>query len=118
MPLKNELMSGGLPAALANRLGFDTPNTGLTATGSTSQTGSLTMTSNFSVFGTVAANTGALISAKEGFVFNGGVSALLLYPPVGSSINNSSTNASISVPAGKGAMYWSAGLIYAVIVSA
>lgn len=118
MPLKSELMSAGMPGAQANRLGFDTPNTGLTATGST-QGGALALTSNFSVFGTVAASTGAILPSRgTGMVVNGGASTLTLYPPVGGNINGGTLNAGISIPAGKSAIFDSAGLTFGVCVSA
>lgn len=117
MPLKTELMAGGMPAALASRLGYDAPSVGLTATGSTQAT-ALTMVSNFSNFTTVGSSTGAIISARQGTVINNGVSALTLYPPVGGNINGGTVNAGISIPAGKSALYSDAGTTYVVNVSA
>jgi hypothetical protein len=93
------------------------PSTALTATGSTQAT-ALSLISNFSIFGTVAASTGALLAAREGIVVNGGANALTLYPPVGGNINGGATNAGVSVPAGKSAMFSSSGLTYGVNVSA
>ena len=48
----------------------------------------------------------------------GGANSRLLYPPVGGNINGGSTNASISIPAGKSATCESNGLIWVVNVSA
>jgi hypothetical protein len=70
--------------------------TGLVATGA-SQGTALALTADISMFGTVAAGTGAILPALNpcdvSTVFNGGANALLLYPPSGAKINNLGTNA-------------------------
>lgn len=118
MTLKSELMSAGLPAAAANRLGQDPASAPLTATGSTQLT-ALALVSDFSIFGTVAASTGAILGARgDTFVVNNGANTLTLYPPVGGNINGGTLNAGISIPAGKSAYAQSNGLTFGVIVSA
>jgi hypothetical protein len=119
MTLKSELMARGIAAGAAGLLAQDLANTALTAAGTTQAT-ALAMTSNFSIFGTVAASSGAIINQLHGvgWVVNNGANTLTLYPPVGSSINGGATNAGISVPAGKSAYYASNGLNWGVLVSA
>ena len=87
-----------------------------TATGSTQATG-FALFSNYTHFSTVAAATGATlppISTTPGLatqqgdefeVYNNGANALLVYPPVGGAIGLSATNASVSLPSGKGAKF-------------
>lgn len=118
MTLKSELMARGLPAGPAGLLGQDAASAPLTATGSTQLT-ALALASDFSIFGTVAASTGAILSARgDTFVVNNGANTLTLYPPVGGNINGGALNAGISVPAGKSAYAQSNGLTFGVIVSA
>lgn len=121
MALKSEFMSAGAPAALANRLGFDTPTTGITAVGS-SQTTAYVPTSNVNNFTTVASNTGVILPLPDGkgpwVMINNGANALSVYPPVGEAINYGTTNAAVSVPAGKGAIFWGVGNLWIGVVSA
>lgn len=119
MPLKSELMARGMPGGQANLLAQDPASAALTATGN-SQATALSLVSNFSVFGTVAASTGAIIGEPRGiyFVANNGANTLTLYPPVGGNINGGALNAGIAVPAGKSAMAMSNGLTWGVVVSA
>ncbi len=118
MTLKSELMAAGIPANAAGLLAQDAAATGLTATGST-QGGALTLTSNASIFGTVAASTGAILGSDgEFFVYNGGANALTVYPPVGGNINGGTTNAGFSVAAAKAAHFVANGLTWFAMVSA
>ena len=83
--------------------------TALTATGSTQAT-ALLVTSELSLFGTVAASTGAILplNAEPGdelVVVNGGANALSVYPQTGATINGGSANAAFSVAAGKSARF-------------
>lgn len=78
--------------------------TGLVATGSSSQANARPIMAVFNRFATVAANSGArlpfgLPGNYEVNVLNGGANALLVYPPVGYKINGGSTNAALSVAA-------------------
>jgi hypothetical protein len=119
MTLASELMARGVPAGAAELIGQDTAATGLTATGSSSQANAYAISSKFSIFSTVAANSGAILPARgRAIVVNGGANSLSLYPPVGGNINGGSTNAAIAVPAGKSAICESNGLTWGVVVSA
>src|SRR5882672_4238713 len=108
MALVNELMALGLPGPVANGIGQDVAGTALTATGST-QADALPLVSSLSVFGTVGASTGALLPPAGGqqpfYIFNGGASALTVYPSTGQIINNSSANSGFSVTNGRGAIF-------------
>lgn len=118
MTLKSELMARGIPAGAAALVGQDPASVPLTATGSTQAT-ALALVSDFSIFGTVAANSGAILGARgDSFVVNNGANTLTLYPPVGGNINGGTLNAGISIPAGKSAYAQSNGLTFGVIVSA
>ena len=76
--------------------------TGLTATG-TDQAGALEVTSGLNVFGTVAAGTGAKLSASWvtadpcQVIYNGGANALTVYPHSGGKINQLATDAPMSL---------------------
>lgn len=106
-----ELMALGLPATLANRMGADI-TTGVTAAGSTQATATPLM-SGFNEIGTTAASTGVVLprGSDTSSVFNGGVSALTVYPPVGGFINGV-LNAAFSVPAGKTGTFHRSGIRY------
>lgn len=121
MALTGELMANGLPPALANQLGQDAPLTALTATGN-SQGTALALLSSFSIFGTVAASTGAILpaaGAQDDFmVYNGGASTLTVYPASGQQINGLAANTGVSVPANKGAIFKAAGNQWIAVISA
>lgn len=119
MAAAEDLMANGMPASLAKRIGLEIPVTGLIATGA-NQAGALGLTSSFSIFGTVAANTGCICSGdKDSVIVNGGANALSVYPPSGFAINGAAANAAISVPAGKSILTIPArGSAIAAIVSA
>jgi len=121
MPLKNELMAGGLAASPANLLGTDTAVTGVTATGSTQGT-AYALVSSFTLFSTVAASTGAILPAASGaedhLLYNGGAQTLTVYPATGQTINGGAANAGVSVPAGKSARFTAAGTQWIANVSA
>jgi hypothetical protein len=105
MAAAEDLMSAGLPAGLAKRIGLEVPITGLVATGATQGT-ALVLASNFSIFGTVAANTGCIVSGdKDSVVYNGGASPLTVYPPLGFNFSGLAANVGIAVPANKGALF-------------
>ncbi len=74
---------------------------GLTATG-TNQATALALTAADNEFTTVSANTGGILYAgtpgDEQWVYNAGVNALTVYPPVGSKINNLPTNQGVFIP--------------------
>lgn len=119
MSLISELMSAGLQARAAALIGQDAAVTGLSGAGTSSQANATVITSRFSVFSTVAANSGAILPERGVvFIVNSGANPLLVYPPVGGNINNGSTNASFSVTNGKTAMFISNGLTWGGILSA
>lgn len=99
MPQGRKLVASGLSGPLANAVCGDVANS-LTATGSTQAT-ALQLQADINRFTTVAASTGAILpSLNPGdscVVFNGGASALLVYPPVGGTINALAANAGYSV---------------------
>lgn len=72
-----------------------------TATG-TNQATAFTLATRQTVFTTVAAGTGAILSnnIQEEIIVSAGANPLLLYPPVGSTINSDGTNTALSVPVG------------------
>ncbi len=121
------LMGGGFSAGQAAALnGFST--VGATATGSTQGT-ALLLTTEFTIFSTVAASTGARLPAPTDplspsggdsfFVANNGANALAVYPPVGFSIGTAAANTATSVAAGKTAYFVALGNgNYVTVVSA
>lgn len=122
MAAAENLMAGGIPASVAKQIGLEIPVTGLTATGTT-QAGALALTSNFSVFSTVGASSGCIISTdKDSYVYNGGANSLTVYPGTaaqGFNFAGLSAGTGISVPANKGAYFIPArGSTIAAIVSA
>ena len=112
--LTNYLGTGNSAATAQASLGF--LSNSLTATGSTQGT-ALALPSDFSVFKTVAASTGAILPASSTqvnptdvyFVVNHGANALTVYPPTGGNVANGSTNAGFSVSANKMATFVSLG---------
>jgi len=55
-------------------------------------------TAALNVFTTVAAGTGAILTAGPvQTIYNGGANLLKVYPPSGAKINNLSTNAAVSL---------------------
>lgn len=94
----------------------------LTAAGSTQGT-ALPLPSDFNVFTTVAASTGAILPTSTTTdwitVVNHGANALSVYPPTGGTISTGATNAAFSVPSGKTAQFQAiTGINYAASVSA
>lgn len=101
MSQSNRMLAAGLSAVQCQAIQGTAVNN-LTATGTTQGT-ALPLPADVCKFTTVAASTGAIIppcnGADSGSVFNGGASALLLYPPVGGKINGLGTNAGYSIAA-------------------
>jgi hypothetical protein len=108
MAAAENLMAGGIPPSVAKQIGLETPQTGLTATGTTQGT-ALTLNSNYATFTTVAANSGCIISTdKDSYVYNGGLNALTVYPGTaaqGFNFAGLAAGTGISVPANKGAYF-------------
>lgn len=118
MTTKAELMALGMAHGLANESGFDTANTALTATG-TNQATALVLTSNFSLFTTVSSSTGAVLpqarSQAPFAIYNGGGSALTVYPNGTETIN---ATTSVSVPNGKSGVFFASGNQWIANISA
>ena len=80
----------------------------LTATGSSSQSGSFAVTADISVFTTAPGNSGARLPSgtNPGDIFtiaNWDNNTMLIYPPTGGTCNNGSLNASVSLNTKKAA---------------
>ena len=118
MALKGELMASSLPAAAANKLGFDAQAT-VSAAGTTQGTAT-TLVSNFSNVTTAAANSGVIIGrANEiNVVINNGANPVKVYPPSGHAINGGSANAAFTVTNGKAAIFYPAGTNWCANMSA
>lgn len=101
MSLQARIVASGLSAINAQAIQGTVANA-LTATGSTQGT-ALALGADLNRFTTVAASTGAILPAMNPGdnmqVFNGGANALLVYPPVGGTINALAANAGYSVAA-------------------
>jgi hypothetical protein len=99
MPLQQRLVVAGISAVQAQAQ-CGTVQNSLTATGSTQAT-ALSIPADVNRFTTVAASTGAILPAMnpgdEVQIINAGANALLVYPPVGGTINALGANAGYSV---------------------
>lgn len=105
--LKN-IMGAGVAPLVAQMIN-GTCTDSLIATGSTQAT-ALLLPSDVNVVITTAASTGVILAANpapgdEIVVANLGANALLVYPPLGGTIQGGSTNAGFSVAAGKSAKF-------------
>lgn len=106
MTIQNKLVTLGMWSEAAEQVILGDVVTGLTAAGS-SQATALAITADANVFGTVASGTGAILSYNDGarvLVRNGGANALLVYAPVGGTMNGSS-NGSLSIATTKNAEF-------------
>jgi len=105
-----KLMGGGIPAMTAAVISGDIQDN-VTAAGSTQATAT-PIYGDIAVVTTAAASTGVILSgagfqAGDGcIVHNLGANAVLVYPPVGGTINALAANAGYSVAAGKQAFIW------------
>lgn len=106
MSSKDVLVQGGLWGGVAQSIVAGDFASGLSAAGTTQATAT-PVTTDIAMFGTVALSTGAVLKSDIGVktVFNGGANALLVYPPVGGTINAGAANASFSVAIGKSAQF-------------
>lgn len=78
----------------------------LTAAG-TLQSDAYSMTAAVSQFTTVAANSGAVLTAGPyQTVFNGGANPLKVYPPVGAKINQLAVNAAMLLAVSTACTFW------------
>jgi len=84
--------------------------TGLTATGSIQANAFALVGNGNHEFTTVASGTGAILPSpalpSEIAIYNAGANALLVYPPVGGTINGGTVNASVSLAAAAAITYW------------
>lgn len=111
------LLGSGFSAGQANALNGAT-TAGVTATGATQGTAFL-LTTEATIFTTVAASTGARLPSPTDalapgggdsfFVANNGANALAVYPPVGFAIGTAAANTAVSVPAGGAAFFFALG---------
>lgn len=110
-----DIMGSGIPALAAAAIN-GSGQASQTATGSTQAT-AFALTTSSTEFTTVAASTGAILPAPGGrvstgdilAVYNMGANALTVYPPVGFKIMLAATNAGVSVPSGKSALFGARG---------
>ena len=85
-------------------------HTGLTALGSTQSTAFHLTNNTWHEFTSVPIGSGAILPAgmapSEIRVFNNSANPLLVYPPMGGTINAGTANLSVSLAAGNGLTYW------------
>lgn len=102
MSQSRNLATLGLPAVLALNINGQGA-TGITAAGATQATATV-LQADVNVVSTAAAATGVILQAlNQGdwiVVRNNGANAVLIYPPVGGTINALASNAGYSVAAG------------------
>jgi len=100
--LKSELMSLGMPAAQAQRLGFDPPANFVSA-GSTKANATL-LTANHAIVTTTGSGQGVILGDpfQMWFVQNSdGSNAIKVYPPAGNNFSGIAADTAISVPTSK-----------------
>lgn len=117
MSLTAELMAQGMPSGLAAQLAWDTPQTGVSAAGS-SQATATQLTADCAIVSTVSASQGVILPNRPGdyAVTNTSATSLTVYPPVGSTFAGSSLNAGRAVTQGQTLRGSSAGLtIFATV---
>jgi hypothetical protein len=121
MATQGRLMAAGMAAGLAQMVGQEFAGA-LTATGTTQANALNIASSDVSIFTTVAAGTGAVLPLAEAqppqVVYNGGVSALLVYPAGTETINALGASTAISVPAGKSAVFFPGRMAWICNISA
>jgi len=100
--ISRNLTGTGLPPLAAQAIA-GTVNDGLTAAGTTQAT-ALLISGDLNVFSTVASGAGCILPVggenDTYSIINDGANALLIYPPVGGTINGGAVNASASLAAG------------------
>jgi hypothetical protein len=112
MPTLQNLMGSG-NSVLTSIASLGQPKTGLAA-GGTVQTDAPLLATDFSVFSSATGNLGARLPASGGnvaqltdtfIVVNHSGSTLKIYPPVGGTVANATTNTAFSVATGKTAYF-------------
>lgn len=125
MPTQANLMGTGCPPLQAQASVGLVKNT-LTALGSNQAT-AFALPSDFNIITTAAASTGAILPATGTniqlgdtiIVVNHGANSITIYPPVGGTLANQSTNTGLALAAGKSGWYMVVGTnAYAAAVSA
>lgn len=96
---KQHLTGAGM-SALLSQVTVGTVTDAQTATGTSSQANSFAIADHITRFSTTAANSGArlpstLTAGDELWIMNGGASTLLVYPPVGGTVNGAAANATL-----------------------
>lgn len=108
-PLIADSTTGDLYVALADvptRVSGSSISAGLTATG-TNQGTALALSAALNELTTVAAGTGAILTAgPQQTVYNGGTNQLSVYPPSGAKINQLAANAPILLPVSTAATFY------------
>jgi hypothetical protein len=121
MAIRQRLTGTSVPPITAANIAGNVAD-GLTATGATQLT-ALLITEELNVFTTVAAGSGAILRGDLGpgdeqDAANYGANALLVYPPLGGTMQNGAVNAGFSVAANKTAKFKSRnGLNFTAILS-
>lgn len=103
----NEYMGSGVPAEAA-KLAGETRGTGLSAAGNSSQSNGTAIRNSVNIFTTVTTSsadsavlpTKSVLARDDVTIFNNGAGILQVFPQVGGTINNLSTNSSVSVSSG------------------
>lgn len=119
MALKQDLMAGSMPAALANKVGLD-PIASVAGAGS----GQSTATQLASNCANISSGSGGVaLSSNEqmSFIVNTSGGTITVYPKAGTTttnFNGGSANAGISVPNGKSVLVIPAGTTLMAVISA
>jgi hypothetical protein len=120
MALKSELMAAGMPARMANEVGFDAVQTVVGA--GTNQATATVLTGNFTIVSTAPSGTGVLLKSAGAhgpqIIYNGGANTLKVYGNGTETINGIAGSTGISVLTLKSALIMSAGTGSISIISA
>lgn len=108
MALAREVMQGGFSAIAADAIQGGS-NLTLSAAGTTQGTATSIITTQ-NLVSTVAANAGVILpAAQQGdwiVIYNAGLNALTVYPPLGAKINQVSTNGGTALAVNTAAIYF------------
>lgn len=118
MAQTNKLVPSGVSPVAALAIVGDVA-TGIVAAGATQAAATqLPGVNNFIT--TVAVGAGVILPAgnigDEIAVYNGGANAVLVYPPVGATLNNLAVNVAVSLPIGKAGKFLCASALFIVSV--
>lgn len=107
MATSHELVGAKMPWLHASMLGQQ-QNTAVAAAGSTA-TDATTLTAEWSLVTTVAANAGVKLrtagASPMAGVYNAGANTLTIYPATGEKINNGAANVGVSCASGKSVFF-------------